>query len=263
AYQSEPIFRVTDSFWRSGYSGTSLDELPLSSIERPRTADETIAPNVESQRTVGCTGNADPFALPDFVRRLTVRSEPQRAGPTEVDPVQPAIDPQGFAQPSRAPRQVSQTLGGAIPLHDRDAKGWLDRPDQDARAHAGRLARDVQHERDAIGEIDICVPALEEKRAIARGDAAVGVTGGVADAVCLGLDDAAARRAFGQNPHQHFADEKTRKLSGIDGQLRPVQHARARYFTASARPNSRATLPARTGRQSIGSRGPLCHPGTP
>src|SRR5271169_5002482 len=86
----------------------------LSSIERLRTADEPIASNVESQRTVGCARNADPFALPDFVRRLAIRSEPQRAGLTEVDPVQPAINPQGFAEASRAPSQVSHALGTAI-----------------------------------------------------------------------------------------------------------------------------------------------------
>src|SRR5476651_1650995 len=44
----------------------------LSSVERPWTADEPIAPNIESQRTVGCARDADPFALPDFVRPLTV-----------------------------------------------------------------------------------------------------------------------------------------------------------------------------------------------
>jgi hypothetical protein len=38
----------------------------LSPIERPRTADEPIFPNVESQQTIGCARNADAFALPDF-----------------------------------------------------------------------------------------------------------------------------------------------------------------------------------------------------
>src|SRR5271165_2795507 len=109
----------------------------LSSIERLRTADEPIAPNVESKRNVGRPRNADPFAPPDFIRRMTIRSEPQRARLTEVDPVQPAINPQSFAQPARAPRQVSYTLGAAVSLHDCDADGRLDRPDQDARAHAG------------------------------------------------------------------------------------------------------------------------------
>ena len=97
--------------------------------------------------------------------------------------------------------------------------GWLDRPDQDTRTHAKRLARDVQHKRGAIGEIDIRVAALKEKRPIARGHAAIGVTCEVADGICLGLDDAAARHAFAQYPDEQFANEKTSKLGGIDGQL--------------------------------------------
>ena len=69
----------------------------ISSIEYPWTADEGTAQNVESQRTIGCTRDADPFALPDLTGRLTVRSEPQWAGLTEVDPVQTAINFQGCA----------------------------------------------------------------------------------------------------------------------------------------------------------------------
>ena len=38
-----------------------------------------------------------------------------------------------------------------------------------------------------------------------------------ADAVYLGLDDAAARHAFGQYPHEHFADEKTSELGDPAG----------------------------------------------
>ena len=69
----------------------------ISSIERPRTADEPTASKVESQRAVGRARDADPFAQPDFARRLTIRSEPEHAGVTEVDPVQPAINIQGLA----------------------------------------------------------------------------------------------------------------------------------------------------------------------
>jgi hypothetical protein len=66
------------------------------------------------------------------------------------------------------------------------------------------------------------------------------VTRGITDGICLSLDDAAVRYAFGQVPHKHFADEKTSELGGVDGQLCAIQHARARYrgreFTQSARP---------------------------
>ena len=73
------------------------------------------------------------------------------------------------------------------------------------------------------------MPALEEKRPIARGHAAVGVPGGVADAIRLGLDDAAAHDACGQHPPDHLADEETSEPGGINGQLRPIQHAKARF----------------------------------
>jgi hypothetical protein len=95
--------------------------LVVSSIERLRTTDEPIAANIESQQALGCACNADPFALPDFAGRSTVRSEPQRTGLTKVDPVQSAVNFQGYTQPSRAACQVSHVLGAAILLHDRDA----------------------------------------------------------------------------------------------------------------------------------------------
>ena len=61
------------------------------------------------------------------------------------------------------------------------------------------------------------MPALEEKRPIAWGDAAIGVTREVTDAIRLGLDDASTHHPFSLRPHEHFADEKTSELGGIDG----------------------------------------------
>ncbi len=66
-------------------------------VKQPRTADEPIAPHVETQPAIRCASDADPPALPDVARRLTVGSEPERASPAEVDPIQPAIDVQGCA----------------------------------------------------------------------------------------------------------------------------------------------------------------------
>ena len=40
----------------------------------------------------------------------------------------------GGAQPSWAPRRVPHPLDAAIALHDRDAEGGFDRPDQNAGA---------------------------------------------------------------------------------------------------------------------------------
>jgi hypothetical protein len=88
-------------------------ELRFLFVERLRTADEAIDPVEKSQWTVGGARNADPFALPDLGRCLLVRSEPQRARLAEGDPVQPAINQQGRAQPSRASRKVSHLLDAA------------------------------------------------------------------------------------------------------------------------------------------------------
>jgi hypothetical protein len=64
------------------------------------------------------------------------------------------------------------------------------------------------------------MPALEKERPITRRHPAVGVSRGVADNICLGLDDAAAGDAFGRLPHQHLADEITSERDCIDRQLR-------------------------------------------
>ena len=79
--------------WSSGAATANA----VSPVKRLRTADEPIAPSVKSQQTVGGARNADPFALSDFARPLTVRLQRQRASLTEVDPLQPEINRQGLA----------------------------------------------------------------------------------------------------------------------------------------------------------------------
>ena len=212
--------------------------LQRSTVERPRTANETTAPKIETQQAVGRARDTDPFALANFVWRLTIGSEPQRAGSAKVGSVQSAIDLQCLAQPSWAPREVSQPFGAAISRHDPDAQSWLDCADQDARSYAGRLARDVQHERGPISEIDVSVPVREEECSIARCHAAPGVAGGIADLIRLGFDDTAAHHAFGQNSNNHFTDQKSRHLDGIDRQLRPFQQARERHGRAGVSPSA-------------------------
>ena len=83
---------------------------------------------------------------------------------------------------------------------------------------------------------------VREKCPIAWGDAAKGVSRGVADGIRLGLDDAPARPAFRERPHEHFPDEKTSELAGIDWHLCPLQHTQAHHcrvdFILFARPNA-------------------------
>src|ERR1700686_2446032 len=92
------LYGIIDTTPPFAASGKSRGCAALS-VERPRIADERITPHVEAQRTRRRASNADPFALPDFARRVTVGCEPQWALVTEIDPVQPAIDAQSCAQP--------------------------------------------------------------------------------------------------------------------------------------------------------------------
>ncbi len=252
---------------RQDWCGLGARRNRLWFVECLRTADESIAGNIKTQLAVGAACDADADAVRDFAGGAAVRSEPERAGLTQVDAVQSAVDLQCGAEAARAACQVSQPHGAAILLHERDAVGGFDRPDQNAGADIRCFARDVEHERDAISEIDVGVPAFEEQRAVARGDAPVGMAGGVADRISLRLDDAACRDTFGQLPHDHFAEEKTRELGGIDGNLCPFQHAgegdQRVFFTPLVQRILRGRGQVRMGRQSIGFRGRLCHPGTP
>ncbi len=128
----------------------------------------------------------------------------------------------------------------------------LERPDQDAGADSRRLARHIQHPGDAVGQINVGVAALEKERAIARRHPPIGVPGGVADDISLGLDNAAAGHAFRQFPHQELADQKAGERGGVDRQLRAGE--RRRPMPLAARLQSiRSTRCAREGPGSNGS----------
>ena len=162
-----------------------------------------------------------------------------------------------WASLSRASGEVAQALDASILPHDRHAFDRLQRPNEHAGAGSGRLARHIEHEREAVSEINIRMSALEEQRAIARRHAPIGVPGGVADDIGLRLDNAAACRAFGQFPHQELADEKAGERGGVDRQRRPGERLRPclwRPGFTSAQPDARATAPARTDRRNIASR---------
>lgn len=193
----------------------------VSLVERPCAAHERAAPEIEPQSAVRLRRNADSNALSDFPLAgcMVVVREPERAFPAKVEPVERAIDPERLGKPSRSSRQVAQALGSPIALHDRDSFERFERPDQDAGANALRLARNIQHPGNAVGEIDIGVAALEEERAIARRHAPVGMSRRIADDIRLGFDDAADCRAFGQFPRQQLADEKAGERGRIDRQL--------------------------------------------
>ena len=112
---------------------------------------------------------------------MITASEPKRAFPAEIEPIEPTINPQCCGEPSWSSRQVAQPLNLTVLLHDRDAVARLERSDEDASPNPRYLARDVQHVCAAVDEVHIGLPALEKERLIPRRDPAIGVSGGVAD----------------------------------------------------------------------------------
>ena len=64
------------------------------------------------------------------------------------------------------------------------------------------------------------MPPLEKERAVTPSHPAVGVPGGIAHDIRLGLDDTTAGDTFGQLPHQHLADEIAGERDRIDRQFR-------------------------------------------
>src|ERR1700722_9080743 len=165
-----------------------------SSVERLGAAHEQIALNIEAQHAIRLLRNANSNALADFPRVdlsgvAIIARQPKRTLLAKVEPVERTIDPQRLGEPSWAAREITQALGSAIVAHDRDPFERFERPDQDARADAFRLARDIQHPGKAVGEVDIGVAALEKERAIARRHAPIGVSRGVPDDIGLGFNN--------------------------------------------------------------------------
>jgi hypothetical protein len=76
------------------------------------------------------------------------------------------------------------------------------------------------------------MPALEKERPITRRHPAVGVPGGVADDIRLGLDDAANSDACSHLPLQYLVDEITSERDRIDRQLRTSERWMATLMSA-------------------------------
>ena len=95
--------------------------------------------------------------------------------------------------------------------------GRLERPDQDRGGAALRLGDGVQQAVDAVGEVHVGAARWPEQRRRARGQADVGMTGGVVALVALRLDDHPA----GAAEAELTADQIARDL--VHGPLEEVR----------------------------------------
>src|SRR5436190_13268665 len=93
---------------------------------------------------------------------------------------------------------------------------------------------------------------LEKQRTITPSYPPVGVPGGVADDIRLGLNNTTAGDAFGQLPHQYLANEIAGERDRIERQLRTSERQMA-ILRAARFQGLRSTHCARAGPGSNGS----------
>ena len=96
------------------------------------------------------------------------------------------------------------------------------------------------------------MPTLEKQRTITPSHPPVGVPGGVADDIRLGLNNTTAGDAFRQLPHQYLANETAGERDRINRQLRASERQMA-ILTAARFQGIRSTHCAREGPGSNGS----------
>src|ERR1700693_3953740 len=100
--------------------------------------------------------------------------------------------------------------------------------------------------------MNIGMSTLEKQRTITPGHPPVGVPGGVADDIRLGLNNTTAGDAFGQHPHQHLANEIAGERFRINRQFR-ARERRMAIHAAARFQGIRSTHCAREGPGSNGS----------
>ena len=113
----------------------------------------------------------------------------------------------------------------AVLLHLRDALEGFEGPDENAATDSGNFGADIEHEVVAIAEIDVGVAAAKEHGAIARGESAKVVRGGIALRVGFGFDDATAKAGAGELANDNFADQEAGQGDRVRRQLGAAEAA--------------------------------------
>src|SRR4051812_1502719 len=134
----------------------------------PAATDEGAALDHEAPRDFGILRDADAGTGGDRGYFVAVGGKPQRAPAAQVGAVEGTVDRERLGQPPGPAGKILEAHSAAVALHLRNAAQRLERADEHTVAATDRAARDVQHERRAVDEIDIGVAAGEIHRPIAR-----------------------------------------------------------------------------------------------
>jgi hypothetical protein len=195
--------------------------------QRPRTTHEVIAPFEESQGAVRLAGKADSGRNANWASRLNRASQPERAiRRTQVDTVLRFVNSHRLGQPTGPSGKVLRARHTAIAFHDIDPFDRIEGADQNSGTHAGSFTGDIHHPARTIRKVNIRVPAREKERAVPGRLSSKGMSRGVPDGICFGLNDPAAHAAFREVVDQGFAHQVAGELDSVDGKFAPSKPPR-------------------------------------
>ena len=120
-----------------------------------------------------------------------------------------AIDLQSLREAAWTAREIEESGGFAVALHDFGSFERLERANQDGSGGFWRLADDIEHKVRTVVEENVDVAGSKIHGFDARRGPAKVMTGGIARRISFGLDDAAADATRRQIVDDNFADEKT------------------------------------------------------
>ena len=149
-----------------------------------------VAGDGQSPRQLDGLGDPDALAAEDprIAPGRPARVDDERPG-GEVEAVVAQLDPQRLRELAGPGAELLLALHAAPRAHQVDPGERLQGADQHRGPHAGGLADGVQQRVDAVGAVDVRAPRGAEEGRRSRGEPHVGVTGGLAVVVGLGLDD--------------------------------------------------------------------------
>jgi len=197
-------------------------------VEALGAADEGTAEFVETEDTIGVFCDADADAFADWAGLADCRAQPERAfAADQVQSIELAVYAKCGSYPPGPSRQIEYLVCVAGALHEVYAFERLDGANQYPRANSLLATRNIQHEMISVTKINVGVAALEEKRFVARGEAAEGMGGSVANEIGFRFDDSSTEAALWDFVHERFADEEFCEFDRIQRQVAQAKAANA------------------------------------
>jgi hypothetical protein len=198
--------------------------------ETPRATNEWVSTFIEAEELIRGAGDADADGFSDGPHGMADFAEPEWAASAKVEAVVMAMDLKGGGEASRPAREIENSSGLAVALHELDAFERLEGADEDRGGDSCGLADDIEHEVRAVIEKNVGVAWGEIHRSNARSWPAVVMSGGIARRIGLCFHNAAAQSARREIVHDSFPYEEASELNSVRRKLGAAQAANKEFL---------------------------------